>query len=137
MKNFTEVATLNASGGFFYVKPICCLYQNLCMTFTNILGFLLNFSTSWKSCVKRQWPKKSLFQKCWFNVMLCDSTWVKVKKSVEYLYSLKSWYIYDWVHKGHPKLNMFPVFSKQIKSLKVPGHKIILWWNKFTCSVYM
>ena len=43
------------------IKPTCCTYQNLCMTFTNILGFLLNFSTSWKSCVKEQWPKKSLF----------------------------------------------------------------------------
>ena len=28
------------------IQPTCCTYQNLCMTFLNILGFLLNFSTS-------------------------------------------------------------------------------------------
>ena len=36
------------------IKPTCCTYQNLCMTFTNIVGFLLHFSTSWKCCVKEQ-----------------------------------------------------------------------------------
>ena len=44
IKNFTKVVT---SGGFFFtVEPICCAYQNLCMTFTKCLGLLLNFSTS-------------------------------------------------------------------------------------------
>ena len=42
------------------------------MTFTNILGFLLNISTSWKICVKEQWLKKSLFWSFWLNVMICD-----------------------------------------------------------------
>ena len=32
------------------------------MTWTNILGFLANFTISWKCCVKEQWPKKSLFE---------------------------------------------------------------------------
>ena len=39
---------------FSNFKTPCCTYQNLRMTFTNILGFLLNFSTSWKNCVKEQ-----------------------------------------------------------------------------------
>ena len=47
----------------FTVKPICGAYQNLCMNFTNILGFLPNFFTSWKSCAKEPWPKKSFFPK--------------------------------------------------------------------------
>ena len=42
LKNFTKVATLAASDGFLfdfffffyiYIKPTCCTYQNLCMTF--------------------------------------------------------------------------------------------------------
>ena len=58
-------------GGFWWnfkdIKPTCNTNQNLCMTFTNILGFLLNFSTTWKSCVKEQWPKKSIFDlTLWF-----------------------------------------------------------------------
>ena len=50
---------------------ICCKHHNLCMTLTNVFGFLLNFLTSRKSCVKEQWPKTSLFQKfdltSWFG----------------------------------------------------------------------
>ena len=38
---------------FKNIKP-ACTYQNRCMTFTNILWFLPNFSTSWKRCVKEQ-----------------------------------------------------------------------------------
>ena len=58
---------------FLNIKLACCTYQNLRLTFTNILGFLLNFSTSWKICVKEQWPKKSLFRNFWLNFMICDS----------------------------------------------------------------
>ena len=47
-------------GGFCWIlkniQPAYCTYQNLHMTFTNILSFLLNFSTSWKICEKEQWP---------------------------------------------------------------------------------
>ena len=79
-------------GGFWWIfeniKPTCCTYQNLCMTFTNILCFLLNFSTSWKSCVKEQWPKKSLFWNFWLNVMICDS---RPKRGWNIFRSLKSW----------------------------------------------
>ena len=46
LKNFTKVPTMAASGEFLKnIKPTCCTYQNLCMSFMNILGFLLNFST--------------------------------------------------------------------------------------------
>ena len=79
-------------GGFWWIfkniKPTCCTYQNLCMTFTNILFFLLNFSTPWKSCVKEQWPKKSLFWSFWLNVMICDS---RPKWGWKILRSLKLW----------------------------------------------
>ena len=57
------------------------------MIFTNVLGFLLNFSTSWKSCVKEQWPKKSSFWNFWLNVMICDS---RPKRGWNVLRSLKS-----------------------------------------------
>ena len=73
---------------FKNIKATCCTYQNLCMTFTKILGFLLNFSTSWKSCVKEQWPKKSLFWNFWLNIMICDS---RPKRGWNILRSLKSW----------------------------------------------
>ena len=69
------------------INLICCTYQNLCMTFTNVFGFLLNFSASWKSCVKEQWPKKSLFQLFWLNVMICHS---RPKRGWNIFESLKS-----------------------------------------------
>ena len=44
LKIFTEVSTLAAYGGFFlYIGPACCTHQNICMTFQNILSFLLIF----------------------------------------------------------------------------------------------
>ena len=73
---------------FKNIKPTCCTYQNLCMTFANILGFLINFSTSWKSCVKGQWPKKSLFWHFWLNFMICNS---KPKREWNIFRSRKSW----------------------------------------------
>ena len=69
------------------IKPTCWTYQNLCMTFANILCFLPNFSTSWKGCVKEHWPEKSLFQNFWLNVMICDSV---PKRGWNILKSLKS-----------------------------------------------
>ena len=42
-------------------KPTHCTHQNLCITLTPILGFLLNFSTSWKRYVKMQWSKIFFF----------------------------------------------------------------------------
>ena len=73
---------------FYNIKPTCCTYQNLWMTFTNVLGFPLNFPTSWKSCVKEQSPKKSFFWNVWLNVMICDS---KPKRGWNIFRSLKSW----------------------------------------------
>ena len=75
---------------FWNIQPTCCTYQNLRMTFTNILGFLFNFSISWKSCIKDQRPKKSLFWNFWLNVMNCDS---RPKRGWNILRSLKSWYM--------------------------------------------
>ena len=63
-------------------------------------SFLLNFSTSWKSCVKEHWPKKSLFQKCWFIVMIYDS---RPTRGQEYIW-VPEIIIDDWVHKGHMSL---------------------------------
>ena len=82
---------------FSNIKPTCCTYQNLRMTFTNILGFLLNISTSWKSCVKEQWPKKSLFHIFWLEVMICDL------------------------------LNMFSDLCEQFKSLSSKQSKLNFW----------
>ena len=73
---------------FKNIKPKCFTYQNLCMTFTNILCFLLNLSTSWKSCVKEQWTKKSLFRNFGLNVMICDS---RPKRGWKIFRSLISW----------------------------------------------
>ena len=47
------------------IKRTYCTYQNLCMTFTNILGFLLNFSTSGKSCVKSNDLRNHFFLIIW------------------------------------------------------------------------
>ena len=84
------------------------------MTFTNILGFHLNFLTSWKSCVKEQWPKKSLFWNFWLNIMTFDS---RPKKKVEY----------PLVPERHTNLNMF--FAEQIRSLSSKQSKLN-FWNK-------
>ena len=73
---------------FKNIKPTCCTYQNLRMTFTNILYFLPNFSTSWKSCVKEQWPKKSNFWIFLLNVMIYN---LRPKRGWKILRSLKSW----------------------------------------------
>ena len=77
-------------GIFNNIKPLCCTYQNLCITFTNILVFLLNFSTSWKNCVKAQWLKKSLFWHFWLNVTICE---LRPKRGWNILRYLKSWYM--------------------------------------------
>ena len=47
---------------FKNIKPTYYTYQNLRMTFTNILCFLPNFSTWWKICVKEPWPKNHFFE---------------------------------------------------------------------------
>ena len=57
---------------FSNISSICCTYQNLYFTFPNVIGFFLNFSTSWKSCAKTQRPKKYYFHICWLNVMICN-----------------------------------------------------------------
>ena len=66
-------------------NPICCTYQNLCMTLTNGFGFLLHFSTSWKSCVKEQWPKKSLLYSSPRN----HDRWLRLQRTnkAEYVFS--------------------------------------------------
>ena len=75
-------------------------------------GFLLNFSESWKSCVKEQWPKKALFKA--FDL----TSWfvTRGQKRVKYI-----WYpqimTVDWVRKGHMNLIMFSVFGEHIKRL--------------------
>ena len=80
---------LAAFGGIFLIKkPTCCTYQNFCMTFTNVFGFLLNFSTSWKNCLKEQWHKKSCFQQFWLTVMIC---YLRPKREWNRFESLKSW----------------------------------------------
>ena len=108
---------------FSNIKPTCCTYQNLRMTFTNILGFLLNFSTSWKNGLKEQWPKKSLFWNFWLNVMICDS---RPKKRVKYTWVPKIM-INDWVNKGHTNLNIFSVAGEQIRSLSSKQSKLNFW----------
>ena len=93
------------------------------MTFTNILGFLLNFSTSWQIGIEEQWPKKSLFWNFWLNVMICDSrpkrAW-NIHRSPEIM-------IDDWVNKGHTNLNMFSVVGEQIRSLSSKQSKFKFW----------
>ena len=107
---------------FFYVKLICCSYQNLCVTFTNILGFLLNFLTSLKNCVKGQWPKKSLFPYCWRHDL-----WLEAKKKEEYIW-VPEILLDDLVHKGHTMFNMLTVFVvEKMKSLCSKQSKFNFW----------
>ena len=58
---------------FLNNNPICCTYQSLFMTVTNVFGFLQKFSKSWKSCVKEQWPKNHFFKM--FDFMSWFLTW--------------------------------------------------------------
>ena len=52
--------------------------------------FFLNFLTSWKSWVKGQWHKKSLFQIFWGNFMICA---LRPKKRGNIFNFLKYWYL--------------------------------------------
>ena len=97
---------------FLDIKTVWCTHQNLHMTFKNILGFLQNLSTSWKSCVNEQWPKKSLFKK----LTQCHDLWLKAKKRVKYIW-VPEIMIDELVHIGQTKLYMFSVFSERFKVL--------------------
>ena len=77
-------------------------------------GFLLNFSISWKSCEKEQWPKKYFFSSIFLTY--CQDLLVQVNKRVEYIWVHKIM-TNDWVCKGPTNLNMFSLFGEQIKSL--------------------
>ena len=117
---FSNIEDFNQSCNFNYlwwifknIRPKWCAYQNLCTTFTNISGFPLNFSTSWKSCIKEQWPKKSRF---FYILTKFHDLWLKAKKRVEYT-KVPEIMIDDWVNKGHTNLNMCSVFGKQIRRL--------------------
>ena len=71
-----------------------------------ILGFLLMVSTS---CVKEQWLKKLLFQKFWFNVMICD------------LRPNKFWiYLSLW----HPEIWLSPQRTHKVE------YDSSLWWPR-------
>ena len=104
-------------------NPICCTYQNLCMTFANVFGFLLNFWTSWKSCVKEYWPKKSLFQKCWPYVMIC---FFRPKRGWNIFESLKSWHITEFA-KDKQSWICIQFLVKKIKILNCNKSKLNFW----------
>ena len=73
--------------GCWNTVDILCI-SNLWINFTNIFAVLPNFSTSWKSFVKGQWPKKSGFPNCWLNVMI----WTQGQKKEWTLFeTLKYW----------------------------------------------
>ena len=72
---FTKVAILAASGGYFiHIRPTCCKHQNLFMTVTNILGFLLNFSSSSWSHGHPPWRKLTNWPCDWhdYNKQSCN-----------------------------------------------------------------
>ena len=89
--------------------PTCCRHQYLCMTYTNILGFLLNFITWLTSWVNEQWPKKSHCQNKLINVMICDSG---AKGGWNIFESLKSWYM-TYSIKDTQSLICFPFLVNQ------------------------
>ena len=92
------------------------------MTFTNLFGLLLNFSTSWKSCVKEQWPKKYFF----FILTKCHDLLLEAKQRVEYFW-VPEIMTDDWVRKGQTKLGRYSLFGKQIKSLSIYQSKLNFW----------
>ena len=73
-----------------FYQPICCTYHNLYMNFANILCFFLNFSTSWKSWVKEQWPTKSLFHIVWLHDLCLEA---KKRRGGIIFEFLKSWWL--------------------------------------------
>ena len=96
------------------------VHQNHCMTFINIL---VVFFTSWKSCLKEQWPNKYLFQTFWLNAMICES---RPKKRVEYIW-VPEIMIEHRVLKGHNNYNIFSVFGELFKSLSSKQSKLNFW----------
>ena len=133
-KNLTCLGFLNSEefyqgwnfGCFWWnilsINLICCIYQNLCMTFTNVFGFLLNFSVPWKSCVKEQWPKNHFFN--FFDL----TSWLVTQGQTEGWIYLSPWNHARWQSpQRKTKLNLFSVLDEQIKSLKSKQSKFNFW----------
>ena len=91
LTTFTNDETLAAPGENFEILTLYVVHTKIFVWPSQLLFcFLLSFSTSWKSCVKEQWPKKLLFQKCWHIVMICN---LRSKKGWNIFEFLKSWQI--------------------------------------------
>ena len=112
-----------SSGFKINFKLICCTYPNILMTFANILGFFLNFLTSWKSCVK----KKSLFNNFDFT-----SRFEAPKRGKFIL--VPQILINDQVHKEQTMLNMLTVFGEQIMGVSSWKTKLY-FWNRLTQKI--
>ena len=107
MKNFTEVATLAASGVFFYVRPTCCAYHNICMTLGNIWGYSKKKFTSYK-CVYM--INSNELRNNFFTNSHLTACFVTLGQNEGGLY-MSPWNHERWVHKEYTKLNMVSVFG--------------------------
>ena len=73
LENFIKVATLAASGEIFKFFPHkCCIYQNLCMSFMYIFGFLLIFYNIMKNLCKQANTQEITLSKFGLTVMISD-----------------------------------------------------------------
>ena len=89
----------------------------LCMTFANISGLFLNFSTSQKKCKKSNNLRIHFFD--FFSLASWFVTWGQKEGGI-YL-GIK---IYD---KGRTKFNIFSVFGEKIRSLISKKSKFYFW----------
>ena len=94
-----------------------------CTFATNILGFHLNFSTSWTSFVKEQWPKKSLFWHFWLYVIIFESMpkwgWINLRSLKSYLMTNSTRDTQIWI--------CFFVVGEQFRSLSSNQSKLNFW----------
>ena len=88
---------------FLNINLICCTYQNLCMTFRNVFGFLLNFSASWKNL------KSDFLGHCSFTQLFHDAEKLRRKPKIFVKVIQSFWYvqhirlIFKKFHQKQPK----------------------------------
>ena len=94
MPRFLQHWRILPSGVTFQILILYVVHTKIFVwpAFTNVFGFLLIFSTPWKSSVKEHRPKKSLFQICWLIFTIC---YLRQKRGWNIFEFPKSWQMTD------------------------------------------
>ena len=129
-----------------------CHLQNLCTCFGGEIILVSMQIYFWRILAKDEKTCLNLFSfhqknNYWYGFKVCfieyffllhlpHYLWLGAKKKVGYIW-VPDILIDDWVHKGHTKLNMFPVFVEQNKSLCSKQSKFNIWiWPHLKSGIF-